>query len=173
MRRRMLIPLILIYLLIPMLIAASTATFVGEWTTYGNCVTYKKSLTGDANSELKTCSITPTTTTDATPTTVYTFAVPDESICAITVTTLARDVESGTSAERGMWVNYALVFREGAGNATLQGSVQQPAAIETTTSLDTTISVSSTNAIIQVTGHATLDLRWNGDVDLKCVTTSS
>lgn len=100
------------------------------------------------------------TTTDATPTTALTIPITDETVTRITVRIITRD-QAGTSAQRAFYTVEALVYREAAGNATIQGAANQITVIESTAGMDGTITVSGANALVTVTGIAATDLNWH------------
>lgn len=96
-------------------------------------------------------------TTDATVTTITTIPIPDD-----TAVWIEADVEvrRTNASERSKFKRGALIFRESAGAATLEGAVWTPVTIPAATSYDATITVSGNNALIRVTGVAANDLNW-------------
>jgi parallel beta-helix repeat protein len=96
-------------------------------------------------------------TTDATVTTISTVAIADDTVVWVEADVIAR----GTSAaQRAKYKVGALVYREAAGGATIQGALWTPVTIESDVSWDCTITVAGNNALIQVTGEATTDVNW-------------
>ena len=105
-------------------------------------------------------SIGEVTTPDATPVTALTIPITDETVTRITARIIARD-QAGTSAQRAFYTVEALVYREAAGTATLQGTANQVTAIESAAGLNATITVSGNNALVTVTGIAATNIGWH------------
>lgn len=95
-------------------------------------------------------------TSDATQTTAYTFAVPDDSVVFLKATVVAWTPDGGNSA--GYEIR-AVVKRFATGNATLVGAVDVFTR-EDDVNLDATIDVNSTNARVRITGVAGVDYEW-------------
>ncbi len=106
------------------------------------------------------------TTTDATTTTIATIAIPDDTAVLIEVKGLARRTDA---ADRAAYLKAALVYRESAGSATLEGSVQSLMAVESDTNWDLDIQVSGNNALIKVTGAAAKTINWRTTHTLRTV----
>jgi len=103
-------------------------------------------------------------TTDATPTTVYTETLVDNSAMLITARVVAME---GDGSDRATWIVNALVYRDG-GGATIEGAVDAQlsrlSAGATAGSWACTIGVSSNDVQVQVTGEAATTIRWRGTI---------
>jgi hypothetical protein len=97
------------------------------------------------------------TTTDATLTTITTIPIPDNTVVLIEARIVGRRTDA---AGRGIYVRRATVYREAAGAATIEGSVDTPYSRETTGSYNAQINVSGNNALIQVRGAAAHNINW-------------
>lgn len=95
-------------------------------------------------------------TSDATQTTAYTFAVPDNAVTFLKATVIAWTSDGGNSA--GYEIR-AVVKRFAGGNATLVGAVDVFTR-EDDVNLDATIDVNSTDARVRITGVAGVDYEW-------------
>lgn len=110
-------------------------------------------------------------TANATPAQVWTKTLTDNMLYWVDVTVIGRDA-AGT--ERAMYNKRALVYRQGGGGATIQGSVQNVVAdVETTGSMDGTITVSGDDVRVTVTGVAATTINWVATVRLQAVATNS
>lgn len=98
-------------------------------------------------------------TTDATVTTITTIPIPDDTVVWIEANIVNRRTNA---ADRAKFKRGALVYREAAGAATIEGSIWTPLTIKSVipSQWDVTISVSGNNALIQVTGLAGHDINW-------------
>jgi hypothetical protein len=129
-----------------------------------------KEHSGFAGSERKTTT-NAVQTTNATPATILTLALSDNTVYTLIAEVLARDA---AGVERAMYAKKALVYRQGGGAATLQGSVQSlHTDVETTAGLDVSISVSSNDALVQVTGLGSTTINWAGTFIVQAVSTNS
>jgi hypothetical protein len=99
----------------------------------------------------------PVTTTDATLTTIATIPISDNTVVLIEGRIVGRRTDA---AGRAIYVRRATVYREAAGAATIQGSVDSPYSRETTGGYNATIAVSGNNALIQVRGAAAHTINW-------------
>lgn len=97
------------------------------------------------------------TTSDATPTTLTTIAIPDNTTVLIDATVSARET---SGADRAGYIRRALVYRESAGIATLVDTVDTTLTRESDVLWDATISVSGNNALVEVTGLAGSTINW-------------
>jgi|APSaa5957512576_1039674.scaffolds.fasta_scaffold16428_3 hypothetical protein len=98
-------------------------------------------------------------TTDATQTTLDSFALTDEN--TYHVEALVTAVQS-TGAERASYHIACTVYRTGAGSATLQGAVTVVHANESDANLDCTFTVNSNDLRLSVTGIAAETWEWDG-----------
>lgn len=98
------------------------------------------------------------TTTDATVTTITTIPIPDNTVVLIDAYILGRRTDS---ADRAVYIRRAAVYREAAGSATLQGSVDSPLTRESAGGYNATIAVSGNNAIITVKGLGGNTINWS------------
>jgi hypothetical protein len=79
--------------------------------------------------------------------------------------------KQATTARRGMYAVRALVYRDGGGSATIQGSVQDiHTAVETDAGYDGTITVSSNDVRVSVTNGFAVSTRWIAKIDYQVVT---
>lgn len=103
------------------------------------------------------------TTTNATQTTIASLTLNDNTVYRVNAWVVAR----GTAGvERALYGVTALVYRQAASVATIQGSVQTlHAAVETTAGLDATITVSSNDVRVSVTGLAATTINWKVKVE--------
>lgn len=97
------------------------------------------------------------TTNDATVTTLATIAIPDDTVVFIAVEVIGRRTNA---ADRAGYLRNAVVFREAAGGATLQGAVDTALTRESDANWDATIDVNGNNARIRVTGRVGHDVNW-------------
>ena len=97
------------------------------------------------------------TTTDATVTTIATIAILDNTVVLIKVGITGRRTDS---ADRAGYLRNAVVFREAAGSATLQGTVDTPLTRESAVGWNVTISASGNNVIITVKGLGAQTINW-------------
>jgi hypothetical protein len=101
------------------------------------------------------------TTNDTTPTTLFSFALRDNSVYIFKAFVAARDI---AGAERAAYERTVRAHREGGG--AVVGSVQDDFTDETV-NMDTTWTTSGNNIILQVTGFGTLDIDWVGQVEWR------
>ena len=96
-------------------------------------------------------------TTDATVTSLAVIPVPDNTVLLLRATIIARRTNA---ADRAGYVRRAVVFREAAGAATLQGAVDTPLTRESHGPWDATIDVNGNNVRIRVTGAVGHNVNW-------------
>lgn len=99
----------------------------------------------------------PIATTDETVTTIATIPISDDTVVWIETEVIARRTNA---AGRGKWKRGALVYRESAGSATLEGANWTPVTEESDAAWDVDIAVSGNNALIRVTGAAGQNINW-------------
>lgn len=97
------------------------------------------------------------TTTDATVTTLATIAIANNTVVKIDVDAVARRTDA---AARAGYRRAVLVYREAAGAATIQGSVDSDFTRESTGAWNLTIDVNVNDARIRVTGAAAQTINW-------------
>jgi hypothetical protein len=102
------------------------------------------------------------TTTDASVTTIWNKTLATNTVYHITVDVVARRTAGG-GEERAVYRRIACVYRI-AGVAVLEGTVATPATIESLAAWDTTVSVTSNDAIVTVTGAAAQTVDWKAFV---------
>lgn len=129
--------------------------YVGDCNTAGDfTVNYRESLTeniGDGRFSL--------TTANATPTTIATIAIADETIVTIEAYCEAKLAGAGT---------WAFIAKRDVYGRTAAGSPSQVDAVEVlakrpaATSYDVTFSVSGNNVLVKVTGAA--NVKWTAEV---------
>lgn len=126
-------------------------------------LTTNKTTWGASGQQLESDLPTPTTTINNTPTTAFSYAMPDNTVLKMDVLVVARDTTTGTSAAT---FNLSASYYRSAAAA--------PVAIGSTTSSDpkgtnagappagwaATITTSVNNIIVQVTGDATDSVKW-------------
>lgn len=101
-------------------------------------------------------------TTDATPTTLQTIAIPASHACHLEVSVTARRTGgvSGTAEDCAAYILRGL-YKNVAGTATLVGTVIQTVVGESVAGYDATLVVSGGNVLVQVTGVATTNITWH------------
>ena len=97
------------------------------------------------------------TTTDGTDTTIATIAIPDDTAVFIDATFIGRRTDA---AGRAGFVRMAVVFREGGGSATLEGSVYTSFSRKSTGSYAGEIAISGNNVLLRVSGSSAHTLNW-------------
>ena len=103
-------------------------------------------------------------TTDAVATQAISLALPDESLFRIEAKIVGK---SADTSERCMYHKTALVYRDGAGAATIQGAVIDTSAdVETSAGLDGTITVNGNSARVTVTGLAATTIDWKVELSV-------
>ena len=101
-------------------------------------------------------------TTNATPTTLSTIVLADDTTYVIEARIVARDT-GGT--KRASYVRTVMAHRQSAGSATLGGAgIEADFTDETTAAWDATFVVSGNNVLVQVTGEAATTIDWAADV---------
>jgi hypothetical protein len=98
------------------------------------------------------------TTTDGAYNTAATLSMPDDTVWLLRVLSVGRRTDG---AARGGYLRDAIVYREAAGNATIQGTVSTPLTRESVTAWDVTIGVSGSNVLINVRGATGQTVNWN------------
>lgn len=96
-------------------------------------------------------------TTDGVYSTIQTIPIPDDTVCLIEaqVVGLRADAD-GCSG----YLHRAVIYREGGGAATIQGSVDSTLTRETVAAWDSTIQVSGNNVLVVVRGAAGQTVSW-------------
>lgn len=124
--------------------------------TLGQDETYNGSVWVPTTNWVQT-PITTLTTTDATQTTIDTLTLDDDSVYLIraSITT----IETG-GGDLGGGEIYCLAKRLSAGNAAIQGSIEDILRRGTNGSLDFTFTVSGNNVLAKVTGLAATTMKW-------------
>jgi hypothetical protein len=110
-------------------------------------------------------------TTNATVTTIYSLTLADNTVYSFRAECVAR----GTAGvERAIYGKDALIYRQAAGAATLQGAVGTlHADVETTAGIDTTWAVNTNDARLNVTGLAATTINWVCSVEYQAVSGNS
>jgi len=96
-------------------------------------------------------------TTNNTVTTAATIALADNTAYLLQATIVGRRSDA---ADRAAYVRNACAYREAAGAATLEGTVDTALTRESTASWDATISVSGNNVLITVRGATGATVNW-------------
>jgi hypothetical protein len=99
-------------------------------------------------------------TTDATVTTIHTFAIPSDTVMMIKAMVQARQTGGSGTTGHGASYEIAATYRNIGGTVTLIGSVEKVAA-EDNASWDADFSISTTNALLRVTGEASKNITWH------------
>ena len=103
-------------------------------------------------------------TTDATATQAISLALPDESLFRVEARIVAK---SSDTSERAMYHRTALVYRDAAGSATIQGSVVATSAdVEVTAGMEGTITVNGNSVRVTVTGVAATTIDWKVELNV-------
>lgn len=102
-----------------------------------------------------------TTTTNATPATLFTFTVPASTTYVIEANVIARRTggASGT-AEDGASYKIRATYKNVAGTATLVGAITSISSAEDQAGWDATFSPTSNTVLLQVTGAASNNISW-------------
>lgn len=104
-------------------------------------------------------SIAEVQTTDATVTTVASYAMSDETLCAFDVVVIAT--KRTTVTEGGRWKRSVVYRRTGAGVATIVGTLETGTDQETSAGLDVTIDTDGASTVrVRVTGLAATNINW-------------
>lgn len=97
------------------------------------------------------------TTTDNAYHTILSYAMQDNTVVLFEATTVARRTDA---AGRAAYLRKAVVYRQGGGNATIQGTVDSVLTRESNTAWDVTIAVSGSNVLVQVRGATGQTVHW-------------
>lgn len=89
--------------------------------------------------------------------TVDTVAIPDDTVVMLEMTAVGRRTDS---PDRAGYVRRAVIYREGGGNAVIQGTLDSPLTRESDTVWNARIVVSGTSALIQVRGETGETVKW-------------
>ncbi|WP_372809442.1 hypothetical protein [Litorivivens sp.] len=103
-------------------------------------------------------------TTGATPSTVWSLTLPDESAFTVTTEITAKQANS---SHRASYRLAALVYRDAGGAATIQGTTQRLIDIESNASWNADIVVSGNDVIVQVTGVAATTIDWTSNTQIS------
>lgn len=98
-----------------------------------------------------------TTTTNNTPTTIATLPLSDDTVYLVEARFVGRRTDA---AGRSAYSRRALVYREAAGVATIEGTVDTDLTRESTATNDATISVSGNDLLLRVTGTTGHTIDW-------------
>jgi hypothetical protein len=96
-------------------------------------------------------------TTNATPTNVISVPMVDDAGTWIEAHVIGRDT---ADTEYAYYIVRALITRAGAGNAAISGAASTTIVQETTGSMTAVVAVSTTNALVTVTGIAATTINW-------------
>jgi len=103
-------------------------------------------------------------TTNASATQAISLALPDEALFRVEAKIVGKSTDT---TERCMYHKTALVFRDGAGSATIEGAVIDTSAdVETTAGLNGTITVNGNSVRVTVTGLAATTIDWKIAIDV-------
>lgn len=105
-------------------------------------------------------------TADATVSTLASFAMLDETLCAFDVIVTAARKTNVTKG--GRWKRSVVYRRTGAGVATIVGTLESGTDQETDVGLDVTIDTDGANAVrVRVTGIAATDFNWTCELRVQ------
>jgi len=105
-----------------------------------------------------------TQTTNAAATQAISLALPDESAFRVEAKIVAK---SADTTERAMYHKTALVYRDAAGSATIQGAVQDTTPdVEVTAGMNGTITVNGNSVRVTVTGIAATTIDWKVELSV-------
>ncbi len=105
----------------------------------------------------------PTATSNATPTVIAAFTLPDNTVAIVTSRAVGRNGGTGSC---GSFMNAATVRRHSGGGATLEGSVTSLHAGTGMGGGSATLVVSSNDIQLQVTGIGSTTINWLGWLDV-------
>ncbi len=106
-------------------------------------------------------------TTDDTPTEVQTFTLEDGVAYDLLITVVGNQDGGGN---RAAYRRRAVVYRDGTGSATLQGSVDTIGTDqESNAAWDLAVTVSGNDLLVTVTGVAATDINWTCSLDWTAV----
>jgi hypothetical protein len=108
-------------------------------------------------------------TTDETVTAIKTIALADNTTYIIKAMVVGREATNNRAA----YQLSGCFYREGAGVATLQGSVSTDFSEESNASWDATLAVTGNNVEVRVTGVSAVTVNWTATVEYQAVTTNS
>ena len=139
--------------------ADQTAGEIEALANHDNLVGYSATahLASGDNREVKL-----TQTINATASNLWTKTLDDNTLYRVKVSIIGRD-QAGT--ERALYEKECLVYRQGAGAATIEGSVSAPLSIESNASMDCSIVVATNDVKLQVTGLASTTIDWKAIVE--------
>lgn len=103
-------------------------------------------------------------TTDATVTTLTSFTMSDQSLCAFDVVVTA--VKQTAADKGGRWKRSVVYRRNGAG-PTIVGALESGTDQETDAGFDVTFDVSSNDVRVRVTGLAATNIRWGCELRVQ------
>lgn len=112
-------------------------------------------------------------TTNATQTSVWSMTLADNTVYFIQAQTVGRGTDG---ADRMTAIDFALVYRQGGGGATLQGSpvdIVTPIKSTGATTWDVSITVSGNDVRVSVTGAAATTINWATSIDIQGVSGNS
>lgn len=111
-------------------------------------------------------TISPTTTTDATPTVAYSLTLDDDKVYEFRTSVTARRTDATDS---GCFKQVVCVRREGGGVATIVGSIFQSHAVRTDSGMEICWDVSGNDIQLKVTGVASKTIEWQPEVTFTTV----
>jgi len=97
------------------------------------------------------------TTSDNAYHTILSYAVQDNTVVLFEAIAVARRTDA---AGRGSYLRKAVVYRQGGGAATIQGTVDSPLTRESSAAWDMTITVSGSNVLVRVRGATGHTVHW-------------
>jgi hypothetical protein len=104
-------------------------------------------------------------TTDATVTTVVSYAMTDETVAAFDVVVTAARRTNVTKA--GRWKRSVVYRRTSAGSATIVGAIENGTDQETDSAWDVTIDTSTATVRVRVTGASSTNINWTAEMRIQ------
>ena len=103
------------------------------------------------------------TTTDATPTTIYTYLAGTSTPAMLEARVVAKETSGSGAAtvDSAAYIRRGLFKRIGTGSATQIGSTQDGFTAEDQAGWDVTFATSGNNVLVQVTGAASHTIKWD------------
>lgn len=89
--------------------------------------------------------------------TILSYAMQDNTVVLFEATAVARRTDA---AGRGSYLRKVVAYRQGGGNATIQGTVDSSLTRESNAAWDVTITVSGSNVLVQVRGATGQTVHW-------------
>ena len=109
--------------------------------------------------------LTPTTTTDNTPTVAYTYSLSDNTTYFFDAYVVARRLD--TTDDNGTFQQHIRVRREGGGGATIIGDTFQKVAMRTDSNMALEWDVSGNDVQLKVRGNIGKTIKWQPQIEFQ------